>query len=279
MRSLVRRPSEPSPDGLPWLILNVGGRTHETTDGAEAAELIASGLARPVRAFKSHSTSRSTPERPFIGRLGPHPDTESGLEGVHARLMSRQPTVLGLLPQCLWVGPPWNCPDFGVATSNAGLVIVEVKPRRSLCRPDVRSKLLRARSDLAALGLRYEVVSDLSEEAMWNFTLLSFKKSWQARWGPPVVEAAEFLVDLATTPTTVGRLWQTGVLPGARLKSLVWHLCWRGDLCVDWETRLGPKSTIRAHGPSCHRDTTSDEWRTVCGPQTPGLSEGEVLSR
>lgn len=276
MRSLVRRPSQPSPDGLPWVVLKVRDRTVSTTDRDEVEGLVESGAAEPVRAFKSHSTSRSTPARPYVHGLEENPDVESGLEAVHAQLLGRQPHVQRLLPQCFWVDPPWACPDFALVVQEVGLLVVEVKPVRELVKSDVRAKLLRTESALAALGIRYEVVSEPSGTAMRNFSLLSRNVRWFWRWGAEVFEAAEVLLDLARTKVTFGRLEDSGLLPRARMLPLVRHLCWRGDLCLDWEQNIGPDAPVWAHGEACEGRRTESEWRTVCGPTTPGL--GDVVN-
>lgn len=257
---------------LPRIVLNDCGAPSVTTDQAEIASAAIAGRILPARVFKSRIGDRHTPQTPFLDRLGRHVQVETVTETPPAHLLDRDPGVVALIPQGLWVErvgarSGWACPDYLVVTASSRVVAVEVKTHRSFTKYETRRKLAQVGAACLRAGMGYEVWCELSHDQKTLYDRVfalgrdrlddDVHNSW----------LDDEIVGAADLPIPFGTLHASIDAPSADFLPAFWRLCWQGRLCIDWEKEFTDGALVRAHGDHCRKvGQRTTGWSAICGP-------------
>ena len=255
------------PGGWPKLVLNLGGRT-VMPDGPSQFPTSAD-LLKPARTPKSLAFARSSPSQKYLQRLQTRITVESQLEALHASVIERDEGIEAIVAQPFWISYQlgdvwhWACPDLLVAHKAFGWVVVESKTRRALQSEKVIAQFDALRTSLDRWGLRLEVLSELSRTAQLNYDLLHFDRR------PPLhlPRYGDGLLDVCLDPRPLEELLAT-FGPRTCVAPVVWHLIWKGDLCLNWEEPMSLETVVRRHAPessTCQMAPKSCG-TAICGP-------------
>jgi len=258
-----------APWGGPLLVLNVGGRT-VTPDGP--AQLPTVGRLKPARSFHSSAVARSSMSQKFLQREQTRITVESQVEGLHASVLDRDEGIEAIVTQPFWISYQlgevwhWACPDLLVAHKTLGWTVVECKSWRGLQSEKVIAKFDAMRNSLESWGLRFEVLTELGRAAQLNYDLLQTERR------PPLHLPlyGEELLAACVDPQSLEELLAVGAR--ACVAPVVWHLIWKGDLCITWEKPMTLETLVRCHvpeSPSCQLAPKSCG-TGLCGPLLSG---------
>jgi hypothetical protein len=117
-------------------------------------------------------------------------------------------------------------------------------------------------ASLEAWGLRLAVLPDLRRIARLNYDVLHTSRR------PPLhlERYGDELLRACSTPSALKLLFEIG--PRACVAPVVWHLIWRGDLCITWEQPMTLDTLVRRHtqaSPWCLSAPKSCG-TAICGP-------------
>lgn len=133
-------------------------------------------------------------------------------------------------------------PDYLACTSGRALV-VDVKPRRELSKPDVREVLDLTRRVVETRGWRYEV---LSEPAGVEFSNVRFLAGYRRDWlfDGDRLDAVRSLVRTGETPT-IGQVVAEAQVSRQIALPALFHLLWRQDFVIDISRKIESTSTVQ----------------------------------
>jgi hypothetical protein len=266
-RSTVDLPAAgEAPWGGPMMILKTMGRT--LAPDSPAFFPTDASVLEPVRSLRTSAFARSSAGQPWLFRLGVRIPVESQLEAKHACLVERGEEIEAIVAQPLWIsyrvanGWGWACPDLLVAHRTQAWTVVESKPRYQLKHEQVTSRLNSLRASLRAWGLRLEVLHDLPPIPGLNYDLLHTERR------PPlhVGTYADQLLTACREPRPLRELFDIG--RRACVAPVVWHLIWKGDLCVTWEEPITLETMVRRHDPESPNCQSAPKscGTAICGP-------------
>lgn len=133
-------------------------------------------------------------------------------------------------------------PDYLACTGDRPLV-VDVKPRRELCRPDVHKVLHLTRKVIEARGWSYEI---LSEPADVEFNNVRFLAGYRRGWLFDGDHLSAVRSVLRTGETlTIGEIVAEARLPRQHALAALFHLLWRQELVVDMSRKIESTSTVQ----------------------------------
>jgi hypothetical protein len=134
-----------------------------------------------------------------------------------------------------------HIPDYLLLT-NAGPVIVDVKPRRRLESKTVAFTFEWARSVLTERGWRYEMSSEPPPIELENVRFLAgYRRAWL--FDPDVLDAVRSVVREAITLGEA--LSAVASYPEPSVRAALFHLLWRQEFRVDLAQRLTAASVLR----------------------------------
>ncbi|EEN84890.1 TnsA-like heteromeric transposase endonuclease subunit [Rhodococcus qingshengii] len=134
-----------------------------------------------------------------------------------------------------------HIPDYLLLT-NAGPVIVDVKPRRQLASKTVAFTFEWTRSVLTARGWRYEVWSEPPPIELENVRFLAgYRRAWF--FDPDVLAAVRSAVWEGIRIEEA--LSAVSAYPAPSVRAALFHLLWRQEFSVDMTQRLTTASVLR----------------------------------
>jgi hypothetical protein len=136
-------------------------------------------------------------------------------------------------------------PDYLACTRDRPLV-VDVKPRSELCKPDVHKVLNLTRRVIESRGWRYEILSEPADVEFNNVRFLAgYRRDWLLHGDH--LDAVRSLVRTGET-LTIGQIVAEAQLPRQHALAALFHLLWRQELVVDISRKI--ESTSKVQGAS-----------------------------
>jgi hypothetical protein len=133
-------------------------------------------------------------------------------------------------------------PDYLACTDGRPLV-VDVKPRRELSKPEVFEILDLTRRVIESRGWRYEVCSEPADVEFNNVRFLAgYRRDWLVDGDH--LDAVRSLVRTGET-TTIGQIVAEAQLPRQHALAALFHLLWRQELVVDMSRKMESTSTVQ----------------------------------
>ena len=217
-----------------------------------AREWTAAGIdelanAAPWRTFRWHRGQKHYSGTYWSSTIGNHVIYESRLElarllfadfDMSARQIVAQPF---LLRASVDRKPRKHIPDYLLIT-DAGPVVVDVKPARRLADPKVAFTFEWTRELVEARGWRYEVATEPNVVQLENVRFLAgYRRDWLFR--PELLaQVREQNLDGAPLADALN------CLPGVHIhqvKAAVLHLIWRQELLIDLSEPLSGRTELR----------------------------------
>lgn len=189
----------------------------------------------PIRTPRSSMSNRHIPVSAYAMTNAAVLQLESGLEHDLVRRLDRDPTISRMVTQPVrlqWTGieQTTHTPDL-LTVDAPGVVTVWDVRAVDQQDDDFRVKSRLTLSACTAVGWRYEVFTGLEERERLNLLWLhGFRRKplWNDRH-------EDVIRTMATTGNlTLGNLFRADDGSG-ELKSVVWHLLWKGDLQIDMD--------------------------------------------
>lgn len=202
--------------------------------------------AAPVRSFPAWPHKRSYDGSYWSMTTGGHVGFESLYEKTALMMLDRDPSVVGISSQPMWLFWPKgssvrsHAPDFFVRLRSGEGVVVDVRPADRL--DERAAETFAATGDLCEeMGFGYRVMSDLKGVLARNLLFLSRYRGEEFR--PPA--ELEFL-DAAITRLTVEEL--VARFPADKALALGWiyWLVWHGEVVIDLDSPLTLTSEVTA---------------------------------
>ncbi|MFV8160555.1 TnsA-like heteromeric transposase endonuclease subunit [Mycobacterium sp. 134] len=203
--------------------------------------------AAPWRTFRWHRGQKHYSGTYWSSTVGRHVIYESRLElsrllfadfDTSARQIVAQPF---LLRATVDRKPRKHIPDYLLIT-DAGPVVVDVKPAGRLSDPKVAFTFEWTRGLVEARGWRYEVATEPNAVELENVRFLAgYRRSWMFRPELLAQVREKNLVGLQLADAF-------RCLPGEpinHVKSAVLHLLWRQELLIDLSERLSGRTELR----------------------------------
>jgi hypothetical protein len=151
----------------------------------------------PVRTFTSWPGKRNYSGSYWSSTVGRHVGFESLFEGTALMTLDRDPTIVGISSQPMWINwpvghtPKSHAPDYFVRHQNGDGEIIDVRPNKRI--DEATTKVFEAtRLFCKQAGFRYRVISELTPDLVRNLRFLSPYR--HEAWAPP----ADALKDLAS---------------------------------------------------------------------------------
>lgn len=133
-------------------------------------------------------------------------------------------------------------PDYLACTGDRPLV-VDVKPRRELCKPDVHKVLDLTRKVIEPRGWRYEILSEPADVEFNNVRFLAgYRRDWL--FDGDHLSAVRSLLRTGET-LTIGQIVAEAQLPRQHALAALFHLLWRQELVVDMSRKIEATSTVQ----------------------------------
>ncbi|MBK8445666.1 MAG: TnsA-like heteromeric transposase endonuclease subunit [Micropruina sp.] len=197
------------------------------------AEAVVGG--RPVRRFPSHRNQSNYPGWLWSVTMGRLVGYESLLERDRLWLADFDPTVRGIASQPFWMSGRdesvlrRHVPDFMLKT-DAGFVVVDVKPKKMLTDPDVAAALNWAGRACTARGWQFEIWSGADPVLLRNVRFLAAGRRTELIDTDALGKVTEVLrpgMSVAEVEAASGV--EPQIARGAML-SLLWQGLWTTDL-------------------------------------------------
>jgi hypothetical protein len=134
-----------------------------------------------------------------------------------------------------------HIPDFLLVTDKIPIV-VDVKPRARLSRPEVRATFAWARHVVESHGWRYEVWTEPPEAELANLRFLSgYRRAWLFRQ-----DVLERLLRPDMEGLTIGQaITAQSELASTHVRSYLFHLLWQQMYSTDLARPLSAQHTLR----------------------------------
>lgn len=134
-----------------------------------------------------------------------------------------------------------HIPDFLLMT-DSGPVVVDVKPKRRLARPEVASTFAWSRQVVESRGWRFEVRSEPDPVRLENIRFLAgYRRSWL--FAQEITERLDAAIPDGST--LADAFAAAPEVETARVRAVVLHLLWSGRFVTELDVRLGPGSVLR----------------------------------
>lgn len=204
--------------------------------------------AAPWRTFRWFQGQGHYPGAYWSATMRDHVVYESRLELARVLFADFDASVLQIIAQPFLLtsvveGRACNhVPDYLLVTKQ-GPVIVDVKPRHRLARPQVASQFAWTREVVESRGWRFEVWSEPPQRVLENVRFLAgYRRDWLFR-SELLEELRGTRLDGAAVGQAVGCLprW-----PQPLVRAGLFHLMWTGELLVDLKVPLGSRTVIRS---------------------------------
>jgi len=203
--------------------------------------------AAPWRAFRWYLGQRHYSGTYWSSTVGGPVIYESRLELARLLFADFEPSVCHIVAQPFFLRATVDrkarkhVPDYLLMT-DAGPVIVDVKPARRLADPKVAFTFEWTREVVEARGWRYEVATEPSPVELGNVRFLSgYRRGW--------LFAASLLAQLRARDldgaTLDNALNCLPFEPSGLVRSAVLHLLWRQELAIDLSKPLSRRTELR----------------------------------
>lgn len=200
---------------------------------------------QPIRKPKSSARSRHIPVTAYSTTNLDHVQLESGVEHDLVRRCDRDPDIKRIVPQPFRL--VWNTatlqdhfPDLLTLHAGGSVTVWDARLTDKQDEDFLRAAAA-TREDCRAVGWGYEVFSGLGDIERLNLLWLhGFRRgpAWLNRHVEQIRDAAR------SRQVTIGGLFTQDDGSG-ELKSVVWHLVWRGALTVDLGSRITQHTPVR----------------------------------
>jgi hypothetical protein len=134
-------------------------------------------------------------------------------------------------------------PDYLACTGDRPLV-VDVKPRRELCKPDVHKVLDLTRKVIESRGWRYEILSEPVDVEFNNVRFLAGYRR-DTLFDVDRLDEVRSSARSDGAPTTIGQIVAGAQVPRQLALAGLFHLLWRQEFVVDLSRKLASSSIIR----------------------------------
>lgn len=252
--------------GGPRLVLNVDGRAFCPEGPAQFPE--DAKRLRPARTPKSSPVARSSPSQPWLAGTQKRITVESQLEAMHASVIDRDEGIEAILGQPLWISYQlgrkwsWACPDLLVKHRTHGWTVIESKPRSQFQAEATLAKYDAIRTSLRAWDLPLEVLHELAPGTTLNYELLHSERRPPLHLG----RYGDLLLRACAERCSLKELFDLG--PRTCVAPVVWHLIWKGELCLTWENPITLNTYVRRHNSVSSQCRSVAKWcgTAICGP-------------
>ena len=230
VRVFIRKADDRSEVSLPWELATT--------------EVLAS--AAPWRTFRWHKGQRHYSGTYWSATEQGHVIYESRLELARLLFADFDTSVNRIIPQPFLLSAQVedsvrrHVPDF-LLLSNAGLTVVDVKPRLQLSKPKVSFTLAWTKDVVERRGWRYEVWSEPPEAELGNLRFLAgFRRGWLLDANLlDELRAADFQgMSLGQACTSLPS-W-----PEPLVRSAIFHLLWTQHFTLDLTRPLSPSHVL-----------------------------------
>lgn len=205
------------------------------------------GSAIPWRTFRWYRGQKHYSGVYWSATMRDHVIYESRLELARLLFADFDPSVHGIVAQPFLMKSVVadkvrkHIPDYLLITGQ-GPIVVDVKPRQRLRRPEVAATFGWTRRAVESRGWRYEVWSEPPEAELENIRFMAgYRRDWL--FSPDILDELR-RADLD------GVLLDEAVrcLPGQpepQVRAAVYHLLWTHDLRTDLDQPLSPSHVLR----------------------------------
>ncbi|WP_235682760.1 TnsA-like heteromeric transposase endonuclease subunit [Mycolicibacterium alvei] len=227
---------------MSWTIRMSGGAEEQWSWSERGAPIL--DQLGPVRTPRSSEHNRHIPVTAYSMTNARHLELESGLEHDLVRRVDRDPSVAWIVPQPFRLG--WTEPKVGQHTPD--LLTVHVDGRVTVWDARgaddqgsrFRVKAAITANECEAVGWRYQIFDGLGRIERLNLLWLhGFRRrpEWSDRY------VSQIRLAVAGQPVPLGELFRLDDGSGG-LKTVVWHLIWKGALSVDIRRPLTERTAV-----------------------------------
>lgn len=205
---------------------------------------------QPVRKAQTSNRNRHIPVKPWTATQRTSLELESGHEHDLVRKLDRLPEVTALIPQpakITWIEEHktrTHIPDLLSVTRDEKVTIWDVRPPEKQDENFHRQVVISAQA-CKLFGWRHRVFEGQSTAERLNHMWLNGFRT-QPNWIEPNRHILEEAFDGAET-RTVGELFSLDKGDG-EIKSVMWHLLWKGQLRCDLSCRITQMTEIELTG-------------------------------
>lgn len=204
--------------------------------------------AAPWRAFRWYQGQGHYPGTYWSATMRDHVVYESRLELARVLFADFDASVLAIVAQPFLLTSVVqgracrHVPDYLLVTKQ-GPVIVDVKPRHRLAKPQVALQFAWTREVVESRGWRFEVWSEPPQGVLENIRFLAgYRRDWLFR-SDLLGELRGTRLDAMALGQAVGSVprW-----PAPLVRAGLFHLLWTGELLADLEVPLGSRTVVRS---------------------------------
>ena len=203
----------------------------------------------PIRRPRPYKGQKHLPGVYWFASSASHVPYESLLELSALIRLDFDPEVEAVSAQPFWVHFPFesragmHAPDFFAALGDGRGRLVDVSPMSETTKPKRARAFKLTRRACRALGWEYEVMTEPDATVMTNLRALAGFRREPGQFS----EFAAPLLERIQTGVTIGEL-SSAIGPPERVRPVLFHLLWRGELAVDLTRPLRETTVVLRTG-------------------------------